>query len=88
MNYLYYFLIIFLLIACKKKETAFPLDQQTMIENKMYGSLLEYALYDTTKISLVDSILCDTLKKNNNLVFSKIETKIKEHSLSKFTSAY
>ena len=49
-----------------------------MVENKMYGELLEFALHDSTKIDFVDSLLCDTLKKNSALIFSKIETEIND----------
>lgn len=78
MRFIFYILILFLITSCKNEDSKFPIDEQLMVENKMYGELLEFALYDSTNIDFVNSLLCDTLRKNSDLIFSKIETEIND----------
>ena len=80
MKYLQFLIILFLTVSCKNENEKFPFSEDAMVQSKMYGMLLEYALFDTTKIEFVNTILCDTLKKNDELIFSKIETKIDDSS--------
>lgn len=80
MRYTLYFIILFIIVSCRNEKNNFPFDEEQMVKNKMYGELLEYALYDTTKQDFVNSILCDTLKKNSDLIFTKIETIIDDSS--------
>ena len=80
MRYTLYIIILFIIVSCRNEDKRFPFEVEQLVQNKMYGILLEYALYDTTKIDFVNSILCDTLKKNRDLIFTKIETKINDSS--------
>ncbi len=80
---------VFLLVSCNSETKKRPMDNEStvlelkqfpwteeeMLRSKLYGQLLEFALFDSNKIQIVNEILCDTLLKNNNLSFSKIETK-------------
>ena len=53
----------------------FPFSEEDLIEKNL-GVLLEYAIFDSTKIDFVKSILCDSICKNQNLTFCKTETVI------------
>jgi|SRR5690554_891172 len=80
MRHLQYIVIFLLIVSCKNEKIKFPFSEEQMVQNNMYGELLEYALYDTTRIDFVDSILCDTIRKNGDLIFSKVETEIDDIS--------
>ena len=80
MKYLLFLIILFFSFSCKNVNEKFPFNEEQMVQNKMYGELLEYALFDTTKIEFVQSLICDTLKKNENLIFSKIIKEIGDSS--------
>ncbi len=41
------------------------------MKTKEPGILLEYSIFDTTKIEFVKNILCDTLNDNQDIVFEK-----------------
>lgn len=58
-------------ISCKNEKKKFPLSEATMIKHKMYGELLEYAIFDNSKIEFVENIICESLTKNKNFVFRK-----------------
>ena len=78
MRHIISIIILFLIVSCKNENIKFPFNEKELIQNKMYGELLEYAMYNTTKIDFVNSILCDTLKNNSDLIFSKIESRIND----------
>ncbi len=80
MRYIFYIVTLLLITSCKNKENKFPFDEEQMVKEKLYGELLEYALFDSTKIDFVDSLLCDTLRKNEDLILSKIQTVINDSS--------
>ncbi len=74
------------LYSCNnKKEKAdqrntFLLSETEMIEMNDPGVLLEYAIYDTSKVEFVKSIICDTLSFGKDYVFRKVETTINDSS--------
>ena len=67
-------------LSCNNERNKFPFTEDEILQNEMYGTLLDYALFDTTKTEFVDDILCDTIIKNEHLVFSKNSTKIEDRS--------
>jgi len=80
MKNLSFIVVLLLICSCNKSNVEFPFTEEQMVGNKMYGELLEYALFDTTKVDFVNALLCDTLKKNENLIFKKIITEIGDSS--------
>ena len=82
-------LMFFLLITlgCSDHKTNdFPLTEREMIENRAYGMLLEYAIFDNTKTDIVKSVLCDSLEANPDIVFRKTETIFPSDTLLMFVS--
>lgn len=76
-----FILIVFIscFISCQIDEEIetpknhFPFSESEMITQNSIGTLLEYAIFDTSNIEFVENIICDTLKSKENYVFSKIE---------------
>ncbi len=56
----------------------FPFSEQEMSEEMNYGTLLEYAIYDTTKIELVKSMIGDRLKSGEDFLFRKIFVEVND----------
>ena len=75
--------IVFIVSSCCQSNVEyvelFPLSEDELIEDN-FGVLLEYAIFDSTKIDFVKNILCDSICKNQNLTFRKIETVINDSS--------
>lgn len=80
MKYILFIIVTLTIVACENETKKFPFSEEEMVQNKMYGILLDYTLFDTTKTDFVDDILCDTITKNENLIFSKIITEIEDSS--------
>ncbi len=73
------------LSSCKEKkldgeDNGFPLSETELINSKEIGSMLEYAIFDTTKIDFVNNIICDTPRIKSGFVFSKLEAHIYDSS--------
>lgn len=72
-------------ISCVDKKSdmtkTFPFSEKDMmVNNGMIGALLEYAIFDSTKIEFVKENICDSISNKNDFVFSKIETIINDSS--------
>lgn len=80
MRYITIIMINLFVLSCNIEKHNFPFTEEEMLQNDMYGTLLEYALFDTIKTDFVDSVLCDTILKNKNLIFSKVVTEIGDSS--------
>lgn len=62
-------------------ENHFPVSESEMLRNPiMIGTLLEYAIYDTSKIEFVKSIVCDSLQEKKDYTFFKVEAIINDSS--------
>ena len=72
--------IIYLNSCTDVKVKHFPFSEDEMVEYNLYGALLEYAIHDSSKIDFVESIICDSIRKNQKLVFSKTKTIINDSS--------
>ena len=57
----------------------FPLSEEELIEEN-FGVLLEYAIFDSTKIDFIKSLICDSISKNKYLIFEKMEVVINDSS--------
>ena len=57
----------------------FPLSENELIEEN-FGVLLEYAIFDSTKINFVKSLICDSISKSKYLMFRKMELDINDSS--------
>jgi len=78
-------LIVFIFFAihlnsCTDAQKYFPFSEDEMVKNNMFGALLEYAIYDRSKIDFVEGVICDSIRKNQDLVFSKTEAIIYDSS--------
>jgi len=74
------------LSSCKENKlggsdsVGFPLNETQMVKSKEIGTMLEYAIFDSTKIDFVTNIICDTFSIKDGFVFSKIEAIIYDSS--------
>jgi len=81
--------IILILISCQtNKLEIFPYTEKQMVENSLFGTLLEYAIFDSTKCEFVKTIICDSLKKEYDFVFSKMHVEINDTSYHQFIGPY
>ena len=75
--------IAFILDSCSQSNVKiieqFPYSENELIEEN-FGILLEYAIFDSTKIDFVKSLICDSISKNKHLMFTKMELDIKDSS--------
>lgn len=80
-------LLLVITLSCLRHQShSFPLTEKEMIVNRAYGMLLEYAIFDDTKIDLVKSVLCDSLEVNPDIIFRKTETIFPSDTLLMFCS--
>jgi len=67
--------------SCTDSKTKhFPFSEAELTEYNIFGALLEYAIYDSSKIDFAEKAICDSIKKNQELVFCKIEAIIEDSS--------
>ncbi len=66
----------------------FPFSEKQMLENKDCGILLEYAIYDSKNIEFVKTNICDILKQEKELCFSKIRMEINDTLYYYFSGPY
>ena len=63
--------VVVVVISCCQSNVEyvekFPFNEEELIE-KNFGVLLEYAIFDSTKIDFVKSILCDSICKNQKAI--------------------
>ena len=57
----------------------FPFSEDELLEEN-FGILLEYAIFDSTKIDFVKNLICDSISKNKYLMFEKMEMEINDSS--------
>ena len=80
-KYLIGIVLILLLHSCSsKKQIEFLISESEMIRNNKFGLLLEYAIWDNTKIELVNKIICDSVEPYKEFSFGKTEILIKDSS--------
>jgi hypothetical protein len=72
--------------SCTDSKTkCFPFSESELTENNMFGALLEYAIYDSSKIEFVEKAICDSIKKNQELMFCKTDASIvRENSFNSY----
>lgn len=74
------------LYSCNNKKensnqiNTFPFTEAEMIEMNDPGLLLEYAIYDTSKIDFVKNLICETLKQERDIVFRKSKVIINDNT--------
>jgi len=75
--------IAFIVGSCGQKNVEyveqFPFSEDELIEEN-FGILLEYAIFDSTKIDFVKNLICDSVSKNKYLIFEKMELNINDSS--------
>ena len=78
-------ILLTLVSSCTDSKTKhFPFSEAELTEYNMFGALLEYAIYDSTKIEFVEKAICDSIKKNQGLMFCKTEAFIVRDNRSYF----
>jgi len=75
--------IAFIVGSCNQSNVEyierFPFSEDELIEEN-FGILLEYAIFDSTKIDFVKRLICDSISRNKYLKFAKMELEINDSS--------
>ncbi len=84
--------LIFVLLwstSCQTEpKEKFPFSEKEMAEGLNIGTLLEYAIYDSTKVEFVKSTIGDSLRKGIDLYFKKIFVEINDTIFHHFAGPF